>query len=156
MLEWIQRRKSTILFVIVTGIIGSYLWYVLNQAENKTALLPGKTTHGHHQIEMECAACHTNEKVDNIFTTSGVPNSACNQCHGEALNLFSDSHRVRKFKNPENAIYLKHIDALNCVACHGEHNEKITGTMGVTLPADYCAHCHSVTLETVRLPQLPR
>lgn len=149
MANWFQKRSSILLWLGVTLILASWLSHVLLRAEDKSALLPGKTTHGHYQIEMACTACHTDEKRENIFTSSGVPNSACNNCHGEDLNNFSDSHPTRKFKNPENAIYLEHVDAMSCVACHQEHNEKITGHMGVTIPSDYCAHCHQVTLDTL-------
>ena len=98
---------------------------------------------------MQCTACHTNEKKENIFTSSGVPNSACMNCHSDSLQKFADSHPVRKFKNPENIIFTEHIDALNCITCHSEHNEKITEAMAVSVPADYCAHCHEVTLENL-------
>ena len=149
MATWIQKRKSFLLWLILTIVLGSWLSHILLRAEDKSALLPGETTHGHYQIELACTACHTDEKRENIFTSSGVPNSACTNCHGEDLNNFSDSHPIRKFKNPENAIYLEHVDATSCVACHAEHNDKITFEMGVTVPPDYCAHCHQVTLDTL-------
>lgn len=146
---WLQKRKNLILWLLLTVGIGAWLSHVILKAEDKSALLPGVTTHGHYQIELACAACHTDEEKENIFTSSGVPNSACNNCHAEDLTKFSDSHPTRKFKNPENAIFLEHVDAMSCVACHQEHNEKVTGEMGVTIPADYCAHCHEVTLENL-------
>ncbi|MGC6427228.1 MAG: cytochrome c3 family protein [Akkermansiaceae bacterium] len=149
MLRWIIKSKSFLLWLLLTAAIGGYCYYLFFEAEDKTALLPGRTTDGHHQIEMECSACHTNEKKKNVFTSSGVPSSACMSCHGEALEKFSDSHPIRKFKNPENIIFTEHIDALNCITCHSEHNQKITGEMAVTVPADYCAHCHEVTLENL-------
>jgi len=147
--HWLHKQKNVLLWLAVTIGLASWLSYILLQAEDKTALLPGITTHGHYQIEMECAACHIAEERENIFTSSGVPNSACTKCHGEDLSEFSDSHPTRKFKNPENAIFLEHVDAMSCIACHSEHNEKITGEMGVTVPGDYCAHCHQVTLENL-------
>ena len=149
MSTWIQKRGSFLLWLLITIALASWLSHVLLRAEDKSVLLPGETTHGHYQIEMACSACHTEEEKDNIFTSSGVPNSACNNCHGQDLNDFSDSHPVRKFKNPENAVFLEHVDALSCVACHQEHNAKITQEMGVTIPADYCAHCHQVTLDNL-------
>ncbi|MEM9079280.1 MAG: cytochrome c3 family protein [Verrucomicrobiota bacterium] len=153
MAHWIQKRKNLLLWLLLTAGLGGWLSHVLLKAEDKSPLLPGITTHGHYQIEMECAACHTDEEKENVFTSSGVPNSACNACHGEDLSNFSDSHPVRKFKNPENAIFLQHVDAMSCVECHQEHNEKVTGEMGVTIPADYCAHCHEVTLENLESHQ---
>ncbi|MGJ8724966.1 MAG: cytochrome c3 family protein [Roseibacillus sp.] len=149
MAHWIQKRKSILLWLIVTVGLSAWLSHILLRAEDKTVLLPGKTTHGHYQIELACAACHTDEESENIFTSSGVPSSACINCHGEDLTAFSDSHPTRKFKNPDNHIYLEHVDAMSCVACHAEHNEKITHEMGVTLPPDYCAHCHQVTLDNL-------
>jgi len=149
MLPWLLKQKFVFLWFITSGAIAAYCYYLFFQAEDKSALLPGITTDGHHQIEMECSACHTAEKQKNIFTSSGVPNSACINCHGEDLEKFSDSHPVRKFKNPENAVFVQHIDALQCITCHSEHNQKVTGDMAVTVPPDYCAHCHEVTLENL-------
>lgn len=144
-----KKRISFILWLLISAAIGAYCYYVFYEAEDKSFLLPGVTTDAHHQIEMECSACHTNEKDENIFTSVGVTNESCLNCHGEELTAFSDSHPVAKFKNPENAIFLEHIDAMSCIACHGEHNQKVTGEMSVTVPKDYCAHCHEVTLENI-------
>lgn len=147
---------ALVLWLLLTAGIGSYYGFVFTKAEDKSALLPGKTTHGHYQIELACDACHDQEEVENIFTTSGVSNKACNTCHAEDLEDASDSHPTRKFKNPENFAFLEHVDALQCITCHREHNEKITGEMGVTIPADYCTHCHQVTLENLPShPDLP-
>ncbi len=149
MLSFIKSYKNTILWLVVASALSAYLGYIFFYAEDKSAILPGETTNGHHQIEQQCHLCHTDEKKENVFTSSGVPNSACNNCHGEDLSTFSDSHPVRKFKNPENAIFLEHVDAMKCVACHSEHNKKITQPMGVTIPEDFCAHCHEVTLKNL-------
>lgn len=149
MLLWLQKHRGLVLWLLLSSLLSAYLYYLFYESDDKTALLPGLTTSGHHQIEMECSACHTDEAQENIFTSSGVPNSACIDCHGEDLSNHSDSHPVRKFKNPENAVFVQHIDALKCITCHTEHNEKITGEMAVSLPADYCAHCHDVTLRTL-------
>ena len=148
MIAFIQKKKFWILWFIATAGLTYWFIHLFYFAEDKEHLLPGVTTHGHHQIEMECAVCHTEEKVKNIFTSSGVPTSACIDCHGEALDHFSDSHPVIKFKNPENAIYLEHLNVRDCITCHREHNQKITGEMSVTVPKDYCAHCHEDVLET--------
>lgn len=145
----IKKRKGVILFLLITLGIGGWLLYVFKSADDKTVLLPGETTHGHYQIEMACAACHTNEKRTNIFTSAGVSNKACMECHGEALDEFSDSHPTAKFKNPENHVFIEHINAAACIACHQEHNQKVTGEMGVTIPQDFCAKCHQVTLENL-------
>ena len=143
------RRTAFLAWFLVSAAIAAYCYYLFFVSEDKTAILPGWTTDAHHQIEMQCAACHTDEPKENVFTSAGVTNRSCIGCHGEALNKFSDSHPVRKFKNPENAIFTEEIDALNCITCHGEHNQKVTGEMAVTVPPDYCAHCHEVTLENL-------
>jgi len=143
-----RNKKALILWFIVTAGVAYWCLHLFYFAEDKSALLPGVTTHGHHQIEMECAVCHTEEKNKNIFTSSGVPSSTCMNCHGEDLSHFSDSHPLVKFKNPENAIYLEHINARDCISCHKEHNQKLTGEMAVTVPKDYCAHCHQDVLKT--------
>jgi len=144
----VKNKKALALWFITTSAVTYWCVHLFYFAEDKSALLPGRTTDAHHQIEMECAACHTEEKSKNIFTSSGVPNSACISCHGEDLSHFSDSHPVIKFKNPENAIYLKHLNVRNCITCHREHNQKITEEMSVTVPKDYCAHCHQDVLKT--------
>lgn len=142
MITFLKKYKSLFLWLIVVGVLGGYLYYIFFYSPDKTLILPGATTNGHHQIEQKCSVCHTDEKIDNVFTSSGVPNSACIDCHGQDLEDFSDSHPVRKFKNPENEVFTKHVNALNCVACHQEHNLKVTQPMGVTIPQDNCAHCH--------------
>ena len=148
MASLIRNKKILLLWFIITASLTYWCVHLFYFADDKSALLPGRTTDAHHQIEMECSACHTEEKGSNIFTSSGVPNSACIECHGEALSHFADSHPVIKFKNPENAIYLEHLNVRNCVTCHREHNQKITEEMAVTVPKDYCAHCHQDVLKT--------
>lgn len=153
MLSFIKSNKNILIWLVLTSLLGGRLAYIFFYSEDKSVILPGTTSSGHHQIEQQCHVCHTDEKKENVFTSSGVPNSACNDCHADDLEEFSDSHPTRKFKNPENAVFLQHIDALNCVECHTEHNEKVTGDMGVSIPADYCAHCHEVTLKNLESHQ---
>jgi len=142
-----------LVWLVLTIALSARLGYIFWSGEDKSLILPGETTNGHHQIEQQCSVCHTDEEKENVFTSSGVPNSACMDCHGDDLEEFSDSHPTRKFKNPENAIFLQHINAMNCVECHKEHNLKITEKMGVTIPKDNCAHCHQVTLENLESHQ---
>lgn len=113
--------------------------------EDKTALLPGITTDGHYQIEMQCTACHQADFAD--LDQPGVINKACMKCHKQDLDDANDSHPVKKFRDPRNAELLERIDALQCISCHQEHNQKITNKMGVTLPNDYCAFCHETIAE---------
>ncbi|MGD9669380.1 MAG: cytochrome c3 family protein [Hyphomicrobiaceae bacterium] len=100
-------------------------------------LLIGKTTSGHHQIELACNACHTKP-----FAGKEAMQEACVSCHGEDLKASKDSHPKKKFTDPRNADRLKKLAATECVTCHTEHRPEITHAMGVTLPTDYCALCH--------------
>jgi hypothetical protein len=99
---------------------------------------PGPMTHGHHQIELACEACHTKP-----FGGAAVLQDACMSCHGAALKEADDKHPASKFEDPRNAFRLERIDAVRCVSCHVEHRPETTHAMGVTQPDDYCAHCHS-------------
>lgn len=101
---------------------------------DRRAFMPGPLTHGHHQIEMRCDACHE--------PAGAVRRDACVSCHGEALKRSLDSHPMRKFADPRNADLLAVLDARECAACHAEHRPELTGAMGLTLPQDYCLHCH--------------
>ncbi len=141
--------KPLLLWLSLTAALGGYLAWLFFVQEDKRALLPGTTTSGHHQIEQRCDLCHTEEVSPNSFTLSGVTNKSCLACHKQDLDEASDSHPVIKFKNPENAVFLAHIDAMQCITCHTEHVEDRTHEMAVSLPKDYCAHCHDVTLENV-------
>jgi hypothetical protein len=96
--------------------------------------LPGKTTHGHYQIELSCSECHT--------PGMGVQQDACLRCHGEEMKIMQDSHPKSKFADPTKANLLKKVQADECIACHTEHNPEATHSMGVTLPMNYCGFCH--------------
>ncbi|MEM7144432.1 MAG: cytochrome c3 family protein [Verrucomicrobiota bacterium] len=145
MSQWPILLKIYFPFIAVVGGLAGYWSYVFFVGEDKRALLPGKTTHGHHQVEMKCTECHVRdfERLGDV----GVPNESCLACHENDLNEGNDSHPIKKFRNPENAMFVSQIDALSCVTCHREHNEKLTRPMGVTMPENYCAHCHEVTVE---------
>ena len=101
-------------------------------------LLPGKTTHGHYQIELSCDACHT--------PWLGVAEKACQNCHAAELKAADDSHPKSKFTDPRNADRLRLVKADDCVVCHREHLPEQTRSMGITMPMDYCYHCHQQTL----------
>lgn len=104
---------------------------------DKSAFLIGEATHGHHQIEMACTTCHSEP-----FGGNNVLQNACMQCHAEELKEAHDSHPKSKFTDPRNADRISVIDARYCIACHIEHQLEYTRAMGVTLPDDYCFHCH--------------
>jgi formate-dependent nitrite reductase cytochrome c552 subunit len=107
-------------------------------APARAMLLPGKTTHGHHQIELACEGCHATP-----FAGKQGLQSACESCHGAQLKAADDTHPLRKFTDPRNAERLEKLDATLCVTCHVEHRPGITLAMGVTQPGDFCFQCHA-------------
>lgn len=127
----VSKWLSWSLFTIV---IASVLTFIMVYEEKSTIFLPGKTTHGHYQIELKCAECHT--------PMMGVQQDACMKCHEQELEQANDSHPVSKFTDPRNADRVARLDARKCITCHQEHVEDRTFAMGVTLPMDYCLHCH--------------
>ncbi len=125
------------LWVTITFAIAGYFVFTMFYGEDKTQLLIGETTYGHYQIEMACETCHTDP-----FGGPEVLQNACTQCHAEELDAANDSHPKSKFTDPRNADLLKIVDARYCVSCHTEHHKDKTLEMGLTLPKDYCFHCH--------------
>lgn len=125
---WLLLSITGGVFLLTSMVYGGY----------RKHLLIGETTSGHHQIEMACETCHTTP-----FGGAEALQAACLNCHGEELKLANDSHPIKKFRDPRNADRLEKLNATLCVTCHREHNPKITGAMGVTLPIDYCFKCHS-------------
>lgn len=128
---WIAWFLATLVggVVLVTGM--------LYGGPVRPQLLIGKTTSGHHQIELACGACHTDP-----FGGKEAIEKSCHGCHDEDLKTSKDSHPKKKFADPRNADRLAKLDALSCTTCHTEHRAEITRAMGVTLPTDYCALCH--------------
>ena len=124
---WISLAVSATLFGLAAIIYGG----------NRSFLLIGKTTSGHHQIELACDACHTS-----VFGGADVLQNACVNCHGAELKAANDAHPKSKFTDPRNADRTAALDARYCVTCHQEHRSKITQAMGVTLPQDFCFKCH--------------
>ena len=108
-------------------------------ATAKTMMQPGETTHGHYQIELACNACHT--------PMMGVKQDACLDCHQEELKISRDTHPAKKFNGATNADRLKLLDAQKCITCHREHVPERTHPMGLSLPTDYCYHCHQDVME---------
>lgn len=128
-LQWILWLVTTL------GLIG-YFAFSLTSQPHSTArtFLPGVTTHGHYQIELQCQACHT--------PGMGVQQDSCNQCHGAELKIATDTHPRSKFSDPGKAHLLAELDARSCTTCHEEHVDDRTQAMGLSLPSDYCWHCH--------------
>ncbi len=130
--------KRNGLWMFLLAVLTGYLGFAISGGQEQV-FMPGESTHGHHQIEMSCTECHTKNM--------GVRQDACTRCHAEELDRVSDSHPVIKFKDPRNASRLEKIEATKCITCHREHQPELTGDMGVTLPIDYCAHCHQKIAE---------
>jgi len=133
-----RKAQIWIAWSVMTLTMIAYGTYRLN-GPDRTVFLPGRTSHGHYQIELDCAACHT--------PWMSVREDSCIRCHGEELKAANDSHPKNKFTDPRNADRLRLIRADNCVTCHREHVPEQTRAMGVTMPDDYCFHCHQETLD---------
>ena len=116
---------------------GALANHLLADTRSKQLFLPGKTTDGHYQIELQCDACHTAK-----FTSADDLQAACVSCHGGELALAKDSHPTAKFTDPRNAARVELLDGRYCVTCHSEHRPERTSAMGLSLPNDYCFHCH--------------
>ena len=123
---------------MMTMGVGGFLAFKMT-GEDRGLFLPGEMTGGHHQIELACDACHT--------PFGGVRQDACLACHQAELEAAEDSHSERIFIDPRNAADLARLDVRHCVTCHTEHRPEITGVMGVTLPPDFCRHCHAGVAE---------
>ncbi len=106
-------------------------------AQVRSWFLPGETTHGHYQIELACESCHVKP-----FGGPELRQEACVGCHANELKEAGDKHPLSKFTDPRNAALLEKIDATRCETCHTEHRPERTLPMGVTQPANFCAHCH--------------
>ena len=126
-----------IVWLVVSIMLAAYFLQKIYLAEDKSGLLIGEATHGHHQIELACDSCHTD-----AFGAGEVLQNACLNCHQEELDNINDSHPIKKFNHPRNADLLNIINAKQCVSCHTEHQNEQTHPMGVTLPQDVCFHCH--------------
>lgn len=125
------------MWLLLNLVLGSYYaWGLID--DDKSLYLPGETTSGHYQIELACNACHGES-----FTGTAALQKACVKCHGAELKEVDDSHPKSKFTDPRNADRTAILDARTCLTCHKEHAPQSTHNMGVTLPDDYCALCHS-------------
>lgn len=126
------------IWLLGTLVVGSIFASAMVFSGDRSHLLIGKTTSGHHQIELACNACHT-EGFSNVDTIQ----KACLKCHESELKVSNDSHPIKKFRDPRNADRLQKLEATKCVTCHTEHRPGITGEMGLTIPKDYCFKCHA-------------
>ncbi|MDX1491551.1 MAG: cytochrome c3 family protein [Pseudohongiellaceae bacterium] len=132
-----NKRILWLVWLLLAVLLSGYLSKQLLVDEQKPDFLIGETTHGHYQIEMQCSVCHLEP-----FGGAQVLQDACVSCHKEELDIAQDSHPRSKFTDPRNADTLAKLDARLCITCHTEHNKELTHAMGVTVPNDYCFHCH--------------
>lgn len=126
--------RVALVWLVTAAGFAAYL-AVHMTGEDQSLFMPGEVTDGHHQIALACDRCHT--------PFGGVRQEACLDCHRAELVSARDSHPEDKFTDPRNAAFLARLDARRCVTCHTEHRPEITGGMGVTLPGDFCHHCHA-------------
>ena len=126
-------RVGLVWLVTTIGFAGFLAFHMTG--EDRSVFLPGMTTDGHYQIELACNSCHT--------PFGGVRQEACLDCHRTELEVARDTHPENKFTDPRNAGYLTRLDARLCIACHTEHLPEITTVMGLTVPGDFCHHCHA-------------
>ncbi len=133
----VRRPGLWLLWFGVMAMLAAWLADTLFDGPDRSLFLPGRTTDGHHQIELACGACHTA-----AFGDRDAMQAACESCHLAALEAAKDDHPKSKFTDPRNADRLALLDARYCVTCHVEHRPDVTTAMGVTQPADYCQLCH--------------
>ena len=137
-----MKRVYWILWGVLTLTIAGYFLNMMLYAEDKSELIIGEATHGHYQIEMACTSCHTES-----FGGEDMLQNACVDCHGDQLKMARDSHPKKKFTDPRNADLVDILDARYCVSCHTEHQNEQTQAMGLTVPGDYCFHCHETVVD---------
>ncbi len=131
---------KNIVWIVWIGVslsIAAYFGKALFIDEQKEEFLIGEASHGHFQIELACETCHTSP-----FGGQEVLQDACVNCHAEELEAAHDSHPKKKFTDPREAYRIEILDARYCISCHTEHQKEQTRAMGVSLPDDYCYHCH--------------
>ena len=118
---------------ILGVVLAGYFGYRM-QGSDKQIFLPGKTSSGHHQIEVACEKCHT--------PFGGVKQKACLDCHGAGLDTELDSHAASVFNDPRSYTMLEIVDATRCVSCHSEHIADMAGGNTLNVPDDFCFPCH--------------
>lgn len=138
MARFVVRYRAWLIWLIASSALTAYFAYAIQTPEAARPFMPGKTTHAHHQIELQCMACH----AEPFKGKQGIQ-EACLSCHAKELKAMDDSHPISKFTDPRNADTLAKLDARQCVSCHAEHKSEITRPMGVTLPDDFCVRCHA-------------
>ncbi|MEO1524259.1 MAG: cytochrome c3 family protein [Planctomycetota bacterium] len=141
--------RTWAIWLLINLLVSSYFLYGLFAPASsiKSAWLPGETTHGHYQIELDCDACHSPARDTAEHSSDNVMQDACIRCHQSQLDEAKDTHPAKKFNDPTNADRLLLLNAQDCLACHREHVPEQTLDMGLTIPDDYCWHCHQDVAE---------
>lgn len=134
----LAKYRIWLVWLAACGLLAAYFAYAVQSPGKQSSFMPGPVTHGHHQIELKCAACHAEP-----FKGKAGIQEACLSCHAKELKAMDDSHPISKFTDPRNADTLAQLDARQCITCHTEHKSEITRPIGVTLPDDFCVRCHS-------------
>ena len=142
-----KNGLAWVMWLMGTAICAAYLYHAMT-SHTSTIFLPGQTTYGHYQIELQCSACH--DEGNNM-----VKQDACLQCHADELERVGDSHPIAKFAKSKDALRLIPIDSRAnsslvksryCITCHVEHrSEGLAATkdgMGLTQPQNMCKSCH--------------
>lgn len=133
-----NHKIAWLIWLTLTLGLAGYLGWQMLKEEPGEVFSPGHLTSAHHQITESCSACHTD-----AFGGLKSLDDSCLQCHKEQLNMQKDSHPAKKFTDPRNADRLEQINALSCVACHGEHQHERDTGMAVTVASDFCIKCHA-------------
>lgn len=134
-MKW-NKKYLWILWIALTLMMTAYFAYSMT-SDDQLVFMPGKTSHGHYQIELKCKTCHGDS-----FGGKETLQKACMDCHGKELKDADDKHPKSKFTDPRNAERTAILDARYCITCHVEHKPEITREMGVTVAADVCYLCH--------------
>lgn len=124
---------------VIAGLLGMKTF---SSDVDRSVMMPGPMTDGHHQIGIACESCHTEN-----FSDKKSMQTACVECHGDQRQKPFDSHPKAKFTDPRNADRLENVDALHCISCHVEHKPEVTDAFGATQPTDFCVHCHAEIAE---------
>ncbi len=94
-----------LLWLSGTVAICGYLTTTMFYNGDRSSLLIGKTTSGHHQIELSCNTCHGNG-----FTDGDTIQKACLSWHENELKVSKDSHPIKKLRGPRNAARLEQLN----------------------------------------------
>mgnify|MGYP001328473960 CR=1 FL=1 len=91
-------------------------------APAREVFMPGRTSHGHYQIELACESCHVSP-----FGGREALQQSCERCHGQELKDAVDKHPRSKFTDPRNADRLeKLLAAVGLTAVTSTDQSEIT------------------------------